>query len=112
MDYRQMTTLDLLKLFAETFKKYDDLKDEELQIIEDFPNRDMWDDERISNYEDLLDEIQQQAKILNGIVKHVEMIVPDQKHESQAVTIQDKKNLIDLYKKNLIDLYDTIKEGC
>ena len=49
-----MTTLEITKKLVSLFKEYDSLKDDELIMIEEKPNRDMWDDETTDTYDTLV----------------------------------------------------------
>ena len=56
-DLEKMTTLEITKKLVNLFEEYDSLKDNELNILEDNPNRDMWDDETEDNYDTLVKDI-------------------------------------------------------
>ena len=56
-DLEKMTTLEITKKLVSLFKEYDSLKDDELNILEDNPNRDMWDDETEETYDNLCKNI-------------------------------------------------------
>lgn len=48
---------DYLHKFADAVFTYDKLRDEELQFLDDHPNREMWDDEQEEEYDQLLKDI-------------------------------------------------------
>ena len=56
-DLEKMTTLEITKKLVSLFEEYDSLKDNELNMLEDNPNRDMWDDETEDNYDTLVKDI-------------------------------------------------------
>ena len=56
-DLEKMTTLEITKKLVSLFKEYDSLKDDELIILDEKPNRDMWDDETKATYDTLLKDI-------------------------------------------------------
>lgn len=57
IDCEKLTDKELLNEFANRVIAYNRLKDEELNIIEDHPNRDVWDDEMKNEYRNLIIEI-------------------------------------------------------
>lgn len=74
MNYSEMTHTELLKEFVKTFKKYDSLKNEELIILDDHPNRDFWDDELEEEYELLVDEIYSLFVKLKEMMKYIDTL--------------------------------------
>lgn len=49
-----MSIEDILIMYARLVKKYDDYRDSELLMLDENPNRDMWDDETDENYKDIV----------------------------------------------------------
>ena len=56
-DLEKMTTIEITKKLVSLFEEYDSLKDDELNILEENPNRDMWDDETEDNYDTIVKDI-------------------------------------------------------
>ena len=72
-DLEKMTTLEITKKLVNLFEEYDSLKDDELNILEDNPNRDMWDDETEDTYDNLVKDIvdkYDEIKTICDYVKH------------------------------------------
>ena len=42
-DLEKMTTLEITKKLVSLFKEYDSLRDDELNMLDENPHRDMWD---------------------------------------------------------------------
>lgn len=56
-DLEKMTTLEITKKLVSLFKEYDSLRDDELNMLDENPNRDMWDDETEDTYDTLVKDI-------------------------------------------------------
>lgn len=57
IDLATLSADELLQEFAHRVEDYDHLKDDELRILDDHPNRDFWDDELEKEYEELKADI-------------------------------------------------------
>ena len=56
-DLEKMTTLEITKKLVSLFNEYDSLRDDELNMLDENPNRDMWDDETEDTYDTLVKDI-------------------------------------------------------
>ena len=72
-DLEKMTTLEITKKLVNLFEEYDSLKDDELNIIEDNPNRDMWDDETEDTYDNLVKDIVDKYDEIKAICDYVKL---------------------------------------
>ena len=70
-DLEKMTTLEITKKLVSLFKEYDSLKDDELIILDEKPNRDMWDDETKATYDNLLKDIVDKYDEIKSICDYV-----------------------------------------
>lgn len=70
-DLEKMTTLEITKKLVSLFEEYDSLKDDELNMLEDNPNRDMWDDETESTYNTLVKDIVDKYDEIKSICDYV-----------------------------------------
>ena len=70
-DLEKMTTLEITKKLVSLFEEYDSLKDDELNMIDDNPNRDMWDDETEDTYETLVKDIVDKYDEIKSICDYV-----------------------------------------
>ena len=73
-DLEKMTTLEITKKLVSLFKEYDSLKDDELIILDEKPNRDMWDDETKATYDNLLKDIVDKYDEIKSICDYVKGI--------------------------------------
>ena len=73
-DLEKMTTLEITKKLVSLFKEYDSLKDDELNILEENPNRDMWDDETEDNYDTLVKDIVDKYDEIKAICDYVNLV--------------------------------------
>ena len=73
-DLEKMTTLEITKKLVSLFKEYDSLKDDELIILDEKPNRDMWDDETKATYDTLLKDIVDKYDEIKSICDYVKGI--------------------------------------
>ena len=74
-DLERMTTLEITKKLVSLFKEYDSLKDDELIMLEEKPNRDMWDDETKDTYDTLLKDIVDKYDEIKSICDYVNLIL-------------------------------------
>ena len=74
-DLEKMTTLEITKKLVSLFKEYDSLKDDELNILEDNPNRDMWDDETEDTYDNLVKDIVDTYDEIKSICDYVNLVL-------------------------------------
>ena len=70
-DLEKMTTLEITKKLVSLFEEYDSLKDDELNMIDDNPNRDMWDDETEDTYDTLVKDIVDKYDEIKSICDYV-----------------------------------------
>ena len=70
-DLEKMTTLEITKKLVSLFKEYDSLRDDELIILDEKPNRDMWDDETKDTYDTLLKDIVDKYDEIKSICDYV-----------------------------------------
>ena len=74
-DLEKMTTLEITKKLVSLFKEYDSLKDDELIILDEKPNRDMWDDETKATYDTLLKDIVDKYDEIKSICDYVNLVL-------------------------------------
>ena len=74
-DLEKMTTLEITKKLVSLFKEYDSLKDDELIILDEKPNRDMWDDETKATYDTLLKDIVDEYDEIKSICDYVNLVL-------------------------------------
>ena len=72
-DLEKMTTLEITKKLVNLFEEYDSLKDDELNIIEDNPNRDMWNDKTEETYDNLVKDIVDKYDEIKTICYYVKL---------------------------------------
>lgn len=72
-DLEKMTTLEITKKLVSLFKEYDSLRDDELIILDEKPNRDMWDDETKSTYDTLVKDIVDKYDEIKTICDYVKL---------------------------------------
>ena len=70
-DLEKVSTLEITKKLVNLFEEYDSLKDDELNILEDNPNRDMWDDETEDTYDNLVKDIVDKYDEIKSICNYV-----------------------------------------
>ena len=70
-DLEKMTTLEITKKLVSLFEEYDSLKDDELDILSDNPNRDMWDDGTEDTYDNLVKDIVDKYDEIKSICDYV-----------------------------------------
>ena len=73
-DLEKMTTLEITKKLVSLFKEYDSLKDDELNMLEENPNRDMWDDETEDTYDTLVKDIVDKYDEIKAICDYVNLV--------------------------------------
>ena len=74
-DLEKMTTLEITKKLVSLFKEYDSLKDDELIMLEEKPNRDMWDDETKDTYDTLVRDIVDKYDEIKSICDYVNLVL-------------------------------------
>ena len=72
-DLEKMTTLEITKKLVSLFEEYDSLKDDELNMLEENPNRDMWDDETEDTYDNLVKDIVDKYYEIKAICDYVNL---------------------------------------
>ena len=82
-DLEKMTTLEITKKLVNLFEEYDSLKDDELNILEDNPNRDMWDDETEDTYDNLVKDIVDKYDEIKTICDYVNLVLCN-RHEKEV----------------------------
>ena len=82
-DLEKMTTLEITKKLVNLFKEYDSLKDDELIILDEKPNRDMWDDETKATYDTLLKDIVDKYDEIKTICDYVNLVLCN-RHEKEV----------------------------
>ena len=82
-DLEKMTTLEITKKLVNLFKEYDSLKDDELIMLEEKPNRDMWDDETEDNYDTLVKDIVDKYDEIKSICDYVNLVLCN-RHEKEV----------------------------
>ena len=70
-DLEKMSPIEITKKLVSLFEEYDSLKDDELDMLEDNPNRDMWDDETESTYNTLVKDIVDKYDEIKSICDYV-----------------------------------------
>ena len=70
-DLEKMTTLEITKKLVSLFEEYDSLRDDELDMLEDNPNRDMWDSGTEDTYETLVKDIVDKYDEIKAICEYV-----------------------------------------
>ena len=70
-DLEKMTTLEVTKKLVSLFEEYDSLRDDELDMLEDNPNRDMWDSGTEDTYEILVKDIVDKYDEIKSICDYV-----------------------------------------
>ena len=73
-DLEKMTTLEITKKLVSLFEEYDSLKDDELNMLEDNPNRDMWDEGTEDTYDTLVKDIVAKYDEIKSICDYVKGI--------------------------------------
>ena len=72
-DLEKMTTLEITKKLVNLFEEYDSLKDDELNMLEENPNRDMWDDGTEDTYDTLVKDIVDKYDEIKTICDYVKL---------------------------------------
>ena len=70
-DLEKMTTLEITKMLVSLFEEYDSLSDDKLDMLEDNPNYDMWDDETEDTYDTLVKDIVDKYDEIKSICDYV-----------------------------------------
>lgn len=74
-DLEKMTTLEVTKKLVSLFEEYDSLRDDELNMLEDNPNRDMWDSGTEDTYKILVKDIVDKYDEIKSICDYVNLIL-------------------------------------
>ena len=74
-DLEKMTTLEVTKKLVSLFEEYDSLRDDELDMLEDNPNRDMWDSGTEDTYEILVKDIVDKYDEIKSICDYVNLVL-------------------------------------
>ena len=82
-DLEKMTTLEITKQLVSLFKEYDSLKDDELIMLEEKPNRDMWDDDTEDTYDTLVKDIVDKYDEIKTICDYVNLVLCN-RHEKEV----------------------------
>ena len=72
-DLEKMTTFEITKKLVSLFEEYDSLRDDELDMLEDNPNRDMWDSGTEDTYETLVKDIVDKYDEIKSICDYVKL---------------------------------------
>ena len=70
-DLEKMTTLEITKKLVSLFKEYDSLRDDELNMLDENPHRDMWDKGTEDNYDTLVKDIVDKYDEIKSICDYV-----------------------------------------
>ena len=73
-DLEKLATLEITKKLVSLFEEYDSLRDDELDMLEDNPNYDMWDDETEDTYDTLAKDIVDKYDEIKSICDYVKGI--------------------------------------
>lgn len=73
-DLEKMTTLEITKKLVCLFEEYDSLKDDELNMLSENSDRDMWDDGTEDTYKTLCDEIVNKYDEIKSICDYVKKL--------------------------------------
>lgn len=71
-DLEKMTTLEITKKLVNLFKEYDSLRDDELNMLDENPHRDMWDEGTEDTYDTLVKDIVDKYDEIKSICDYVE----------------------------------------
>ena len=82
-DLEKMTTLEITKKLVSLFEEYDSLKDDELIMLEEKPNRDMWDDDTEDTYDTLVKDIVDKYDEIKTICDYVNLVLCN-RHEKEV----------------------------
>ena len=74
-DLEKMTTLEITKKLVNLFEEYDSLKDDELNMLEDNPNRDFWDEGTEDTYDTLVKDIVDKYDEIKSICDYVNLVL-------------------------------------
>lgn len=74
-DLEKMTTLEITKKLVSLFEEYDSLRDDELDMLEDNPNHDVWDDETEDTYDTLVKDIVDKYDEIKSICDYVNLVL-------------------------------------
>lgn len=71
-DLEKMTTLEITKKLVRLIEEYDSLRDEELDMLEDNPDRELWDDD---TYDNLCKNIVDKFDEIKSICDYVDFVL-------------------------------------
>ena len=74
-DLEKLATLEITKKLVSLFEEYDSLRDDELDMLEDNPNYDMWDDETEDTYDTLAKDIVDKYDEIKSICDYVNLVL-------------------------------------
>ena len=74
-DLEKLATLEITKKLVSLFEEYDSLRDDELDMLEDNPNHDMWDDETEDTYDTLAKDIVDKYDEIKSICDYVNLVL-------------------------------------
>ena len=66
-----MSEVEILRFYRDIFIDYDNLRDDELNFLDDHPNRDMWSDEENQEFVELVESISKMYKIIQEINSYI-----------------------------------------
>ena len=66
-----MSEIEILHFYRDVFIDYDNLRDEEINFLGNNPNENMWSDEVIQEYKELVESITELYKIIKQINTHI-----------------------------------------
>ena len=67
-----MSIEDILIMYARLVKKYDECRDDELDMLDENPNRDMWDAETDENYMNIVDDVVYGWELIQRVHRFIE----------------------------------------
>ena len=74
-DLEKMTTLEITKKLVSLFEEYDSLRDDELNMLDENPNRDMWDSGTEDTYKILVKDIVDKYDEIKSICDYVNLVL-------------------------------------
>ena len=66
-----MSEIEILHFYRDVFIDYDNLRDEEIDFLNNNPNENMWSDEVLQEYKQLVKSITKLYKIIKQINTHI-----------------------------------------
>lgn len=74
-DLEKMTTLEITKKLVSLFEEYDSLRDDELNMLDENPHRDMWDKGTKDTYDTLVKDIVDKYDEIKSICDYVNLVL-------------------------------------